>query len=273
MNRPSNIEINIEYEDPRYGVGIQSIIGTRQYQQDYGYLHMDKESILAVVCDGMGGLRGGEQASLTAAHMLVSAYRQQRPGNSRIKEFFWHEAQRADQAVSGLTDGRGSRLKAGTTLIAAHITGRRMTYLSVGDSKIYRLGKNGIDALTQEHNYLLMLNEALEKGEISQEQYHAECRTGKAEALISYIGMNGLRKIDVSQIELQKDEIILLCSDGIYKSLNDNQIWGIVKDNEFDMKLAARRLADMAMERRIRGQDNATALLIQYQPERILEDE
>ena len=68
-------------------VGITSIIGDRDYQQDYLYFSQNDKSTLATVCDGMGGLDGGEKASYTAANILGDAFensKQARCGGSHL---------------------------------------------------------------------------------------------------------------------------------------------------------------------------------------------
>ena len=46
-------------ENPWFEIGSSSILGTRSYQQDLGYFYTGRQEVLAVICDGMGGLEGG----------------------------------------------------------------------------------------------------------------------------------------------------------------------------------------------------------------------
>ena len=59
-------------------------------------------------------------------------------------------------------------------------------------------------------------------------------------------------------------DIVLLCSDGLFKSLSDSQIKALVRDNDMDLDIAADRLCQMAFSRRRGGQDNTSVLLLQY---------
>lgn len=78
--------------------------------------------------------------------------------------------------------------------------------------------------------------------------------------------MDNVKYIDVNPnpIELQQGDIIVICSDGIYKSLNESQVCAMVRDNDLDMNIAADRLTGMAQRYGVRGQDNTTAIMLEY---------
>ena len=245
-------------------VGAGSIIGTREYQQDYGYLYTDSDSAFGILCDGMGGLNGGERASRTAVEILAEDYEKKRP-REQILPFFEEEIAKADREVAALKNREGKRLKAGTTMVAALICQERLSYLSVGDSKIYLIRGGEILALTPEHNYRLKLHEDLKSGAISPKEYELQINTPKAEALISFIGMNGVARAELYETKLEDGDIVLLCSDGLYKCMNSRQIFAMVRDNDLDMEIAADRLLRMSEACAGRSQDNTTVILMKYQ--------
>ncbi len=252
--------------NPWFEIGVSSIIGTRSYQQDYAYIYTGTDAALGVVCDGMGGLEGGERASRTAVEQMVKDFHSL-PGHSGyMPDFFKRTAQRMDQAVCALKSRDGKPLKAGTTLVAVYCKGNQMYWVSVGDSKIYMIRGNEIVSVNREHNYRLALQMQLEAGMIDQAFYMKEEKTPQAEALISFIGMDNVKYIDVNSnpIELKPDDIIMVCSDGIYKSLNESQVCAMVRDNDLDMNIAADRVTAMALRYGVRGQDNTTAILMRY---------
>ncbi len=239
-----------------------TIIGTRKYQQDsYGCIETP-DGGLAVVCDGMGGLEGGEKASTLAVGMLMEDYL--RTPVTDYKEFFYQEAVKLDDLVYHITDEQGKLLGAGTTIVAVHIQGNMIHWLSVGDSKIYVIRSNAMQCIVREHNYRMMLNDLYMKGKISIEQYRSE--ESKAEALTSFLGIGNVSLIDQSEtpVELLKGDIILLCSDGLYKSLSDDKILAIITDNFFDLQRAANELTASALKYSGRGQDNTTVVLVRY---------
>ena len=150
------------------------------------------------------------------------------------------------------------------TVVAVVIENNKMYFLSVGDSKIYILRDNEILAVNREHNYRLSLDEKLKKGQITKEQYIAE--EDQAEALISYLGMGNVSLMDINNepFILQENDIVLLCSDGLYKRLPDKDIMQIIQLEEPDMNRAARRLTDVVMMRTRKNQDNTSLVLLQY---------
>lgn len=239
-----------------------SIVGTRKYQQDSYACVETPGGCLGVVCDGMGGLEGGERASALAVKTLVEDYIRCSGGDMRT--FFRNEIVKADDLVYHISDDTGRLIGAGSTIVAVHIKDGLMNWISVGDSKIYVIRKQAIRCIVREHNYRLTLNEMYMNGKITLEKYRAE--ESKAEALISFLGIGSVSLMDVNEapLELMQGDIILLCSDGLYKSLSDDRILAIITDNDFDMQRAADELTAAALRYSGRGQDNTTVAILQY---------
>lgn len=260
-----NIVQKIERDNPDIKVGLNSIIGTRQYQQDYVYYYSGSREVLAVICDGMGGLEGGEQASRIAAECLGNAFLSRNP-RTPVPDFLCEQAVVMNGRVADIKGKDGSPLRAGTTIVAVVIQENRLYWLSIGDSKIYIIRNEEMSQVNREHNYRLTLSEALKSGAISQERYDVEEKTRQAEALISYLGIGSLSLMDINRVpfEMQEGDMVLLCSDGLYKSLNDSQIKALARDNDIDMNIAADRLCSMALRCGRGVQDNTSVLIIQY---------
>ena len=129
------VTIKIEPEEIRgLEIGASSIIGTRKNQEDTIFGHREGEEALLIVCDGMGGLHGGERASKTAVESIAEAYFQN-PEIESVPEFLEEEAYLADEKVACLRTGQGEMLHAGTTAVVAVIKDRELYWLSVGDSR------------------------------------------------------------------------------------------------------------------------------------------
>lgn len=262
----SNLENVIEKKSQLNGsfdTGVFSLLGTRKYQQDFAGLIVTENGLSAVICDGMGGLNGGEKASSEAVRLFLQDYMNMACDDSK-SEFLRQEANKMDELVFQLKNSSGGPLKAGSTVVAVIIESFELYWMSVGDSRIYILRGDSMIQVTKDHNYKLKLNEALEAGDISPEKYEAEILSGQAEALISYIGMGGLKRVDINPkpFLLEDDDVILLCSDGLYKSLNEHQIMSLLKDNKVCSRVAAKRLSAMALQQSGKGQDNTTVLVI-----------
>ena len=111
--------------------------------------------------------------------------------------------------------------------------------------------------------YYKTLKEKVKKGEITQAI--ADADTTK-EALISYIGMDGVELVDGNDepFILQDGDVILLCSDGLFKSLSEAAISRIVRTFSDNIPMAAKILTYAAVDNRPRGQDNTTVILVKY---------
>lgn len=245
--------------------GYSSILGTREYQQDFGYLYTSADEALLAVCDGMGGLEGGERASRTAAGQLAEDFAALQ-NRDDIPGFFQQTAQRMNRAVRALKNSRGERLKGGTTLVAAYVRDGNVYWVSVGDSRIWLVRGDQIAAVNRDHNYRLSLKMQLQNGMIDQATYDSEERTPQAEALISFLGIEELKLVDGNRrpIALEPGDILILASDGVYKSLSDSQVLALARDNDLDMDIASDRITAMALRYGVRGQDNTTAVMMKY---------
>lgn len=248
-----------------FDTGIYSIMGTRDHQQDYAGIIGKRKGLAGIICDGMGGLKGGELASSISVNSFVSDYMEMMEGEA-VQDFLLREADKMDELIFQLADSDGNNLKAGSTVASVIIEDLNLYWFSVGDSRIYILRNNSILQITRDHNYRMQLNELLKRGEISEERYETESSGRQAEALVSHLGMGGLKYIDrnTKPFPLEPDDVILLCSDGLYKSLDDHQIMALLTDNKVSSRVSARRLVDMALTQAVRGQDNTTVIVIHY---------
>ena len=245
--------------------GYENIIGARESQQDNGCLYSSPEGTLAAVCDGMGGMEDGGKASLAAVQDLCEAYIS-RPKEMPVPEFFRSQALMINRKISEFRNAMGKRLNSGTTMVAAVIENGKLWWISVGDSRIYMLRSTEIKQVNREHNYRMALQQQLAAGEITQAFYNEEEKTRKADALISYLGMQNLTLMEInsSPFPLYPGDKVLLCSDGVYRSLTDQQIKALADDNDIDQEIAAKRICDMAKRYGGRTQDNTTMMILKH---------
>ncbi len=266
MNELNIVQLRKEQLPAEISVEAYSIIGNRKTQQDYAGVLAEPDRVLAVLCDGMGGLSGGERASREAVNTLLKDYQTKRPSGD-FADFLCREAVRMDAKVHGLKAADGNRLDAGTTIVSV-VVGRDGTaeWMSVGDSRIYLLRGDDLKQLTRDQNYRTFLETSLRNGEITREHFDRESKGRMAEALTSYLGIGNIKKIGRSrrQIALKPGDQLLLCSDGLYKSLSSDQIKAMLTDNQIDARVSAKRLVDMALAKAVKKQDNTTVVLIQY---------
>lgn len=242
---------------------MRSEVGARKNQQDSCYLDVGADgNAVAVICDGMGGLVGGEIASGEAVRAFAEAFESVRYTRQDFQEFFAEEMAALDYLVEDLTDETGSPLSAGTTLVAVAVKNDCLQWVSVGDSKIYLLRSGRMVCLPEEHNYQNLLNKQLLAGQIDEATYAREIRRGAA--LTSYLGMGGLRLVDQNKLPLLDGDRILLCSDGLYKAISEEQIAKTVLEYENDLEGALDSLQQQAALAAGRAQDNTSIVLLAY---------
>ena len=249
-------------------IGISSKIGTRKYQQD-SIVVMDGKTLsdlnskkcIAVLCDGMGGMEGGELASAVTAKTLYTDYCQMNPQN--IPSFFVNEVKKLDDIVCNLRDSNNRIMDSGSTLVCAVIEDSLLYWVSVGDSRIYILRKNEMVQVTTDHNYYSVLKSRVKQGLISQADADNDPRK---EALISYIGIGKDSEIGYNEkpIQLENGDMILLCSDGLFKTLTEAEIASIAFNYRNNAEIAAEKLTEAAIQKKRRGQDNTSVALILF---------
>ena len=248
----------------------RSAVGNRNYQQDALYVSPSKilasnkkTRVLAVVCDGMGGMADGGRASRTAIQMMVQGFQKvEKDPVLNVPLFFQRGIYAADHVIAGFPkeNGRGS----GTTMVACIVEDNRLYWASVGDSRIYIIRGRQMQQVTRDHNYWLRLQEKVAAGEIRPEEAMA---ARNKEALISYLGMGNVSLMDINTkpFEMQYGDMVMLCSDGITKTLPDTQIREIILADAVQPERKAEALVDAATHVNSHSQDNTSVILIHYE--------
>lgn len=242
---------------------VASHIGTREYQQDAAYVCeplAQDGTAFGILCDGMGGMEAGELVSSDVVAFCANRIAALSPEED-VADFYEQTILDANELVLDryVREGRES----GTTLVSAIMRGGRLHWASVGDSRIYILRGGEIARVTRDHNFALQLQELVEAGRLSQQEADADPRR---EALVSYIGAPVLEMVDVSRglFALEKDDLVLLCSDGLTKSLSDERILQLLEPPPHSLEEAARRLTLTAFDETPGGQDNTSVILMRY---------
>lgn len=232
-------------DQPR--LAIESIAGLRPYQEDAVLAEtLEDGRVLVAVADGMGGHAAGEIASAIALETLVEAIQE---GRSLAEAFSLANARVHDRAREPGQKGMG------TTLVAALVDDVGIHLANVGDSRGYLISQGGIERLTQDHSFVA---EAVKRG-----QSEAEAMAGPwKDALTRSIGTEAEVDVDVfGPLAVDGDSALLVCSDGLYKTLSDDELLRIYAQSG-SPRGAAQSLVSTALEKG--SDDNISVAIAEY---------
>lgn len=222
---------------------------TRQVNQDAYYLPANGERF-AAVADGMGGHRAGEVASAIAVTEFSRWLRwAARPDEDALS----HAVAEANHAI--YTESRRDPLKAGmgTTLTAVWLDERDVYLAHVGDSRAYLYRNGALIQLSRDHS---LVGEMLEKGVIT---YKESLTHPQRNYITRALGTGKSVEPDILRLDYKKDDIWLLCTDGLSNSVSTYEMAAILAKNlSWDEKL--QEMVQLALDRG--GRDNITALLV-----------
>lgn len=228
----------------------------RDMNQDYYYISTEQEEPqIFILADGMGGYKGGEVASClatkTALSYIKTNFEKILKDKEEILKLIKSAMEYANMVVYEKSNQEKELEGMGTTLEVCLIYNNKVYIGHVGDSRIYRIRKEFIRKLTHDHSYVEKL---VKDGTITrQEALHHP----KKNMLTKALGCTSFVEPDVTVKGFIKDDIILICSDGLTNMVEEEEIYKIIKE---DYTLAPNRLIDKANENG--GYDNVTAIVI-----------
>jgi len=218
---------------------------------------LDKNTILCIVCDGMGGAKSGDVASSLAAEVFAQEVKrcwssdldmemldQVLIGAVKLANFTVYDQSKQFEEFSGM----------GTTLVAVLLQGRSATIVNVGDSRTYCIGNGGIQQITKDHSLVQMM---IDRGELQPEQ--AKKYPGK-NLITRAIGTESAISSDIFHKQLSANEYLLLCSDGLSNLVDDQEILFEVVHGT-NKQQCCERLLNIAKNRG--APDNVTCILLQ----------
>ncbi len=258
---------SFEIKPSQYAIGCAQSVGKqRDHNEDaifyfnaiFANGEQDTQFGLFIIADGMGGHQFGEVASGSAAKAMGEYLVQklyfplfsidpELPSES-LQEMIENGVKNAQNAVLRNAPGGG------TTLTAVLILGEQVTTAHVGDSRLYSIYPDGrMEAMTNDHSLVRRL---LELGQITEKE--AENHPNK-NVLYRALGQSEPFKPDVQTIPLPKPGYMLICSDGLWGTVREDEIFRIVSSEDSPSK-ACSLLVDAANQ--AGGPDNISVILI-----------
>lgn len=218
----------------------------REVNEDAFY--NDSEQGLWAVADGMGGLARGDYASSVVVDAFVHYIKASSiAGCIRDMEIRLREAHA--NCRNSFKD-KGER--AGSTVAALYYYGGYGFLLWAGDSRIYRLRHNELQLLTTDHT---MAQQKIDSGAMTPRQ---AARHPSAHVLTRAVGVHQTLHLDLDFDPVQAGDRFLICSDGLYNELSNDELLSLLQEGEAQESVHA--LVNKALEQG--GRDNITAIVL-----------
>ncbi len=209
----------------------------------------------AVVCDGMGGVSGGQVASEICVNevsaRIEKGYHQGMSMKS-VKNLLVSAITAANIKVYETAEENPEYLGMGTTVVALVVLNGFAAISHVGDSRAYFISDD-IKQITKDHSVVQYL---IDLGRITPEQ----AKTHPDRNVITRaVGVSLDVDVDVEIIPINQNEIVLICTDGLYEYVSCDEMFDIVKNKDYDEP--AKVLLDMANN--AGGKDNITVVTVE----------
>jgi serine/threonine protein phosphatase PrpC len=245
---------------PGIELASQSDIGCQRENNEDQYAYWEpaadeefaRKGRLAIVADGMGGHEGGQEASRIAVEAIQEVFAETSDGDAQslLAIGFQIAHERILEYAAAHPELHGM----GTTATAIALRGNQLYYAHVGDSRLYLVRGTNISRLTHDHSYVGRL---VENGVISAAE--AEIHPQR-HILTAALGAGAELWPETPQhaIELQDDDVLILCTDGLWSLLSEHEILTVVLERE--PPEACRALIKMTKDRG--GPDNITVQIL-----------
>ncbi len=229
----------------------------RRNNQDYCLCEKLSDTLAyAAVCDGMGGANGGNVASSEACNEISRVLKEElkaEMSEQDLKELMEKAVTSANTKVYDMSCADENLSGMGTTVELAVIRGERLFVVHAGDSRVYRITSKGITQVTTDHS---LVQQLVELGQITQE----EARFHPSKNYITRaLGVEPELEVDFLTEPFEKDDIILICTDGLSNYFSTEELYEAVKSIK-EKKELAQCLVDIAKD--CGGSDNITVAIL-----------
>ncbi len=228
----------------------------RELNEDSFYISDSLDEVqLYMLADGMGGYKGGEIASKlaiqSAKNYIQSNFKEIEKDKDSIIQLVGSSVEYANMIVYEKSKENKELEGMGTTLDVCLIYNNRVFIGHVGDSRVYRIRKEFMRKLTQDHSYVQKL---VKDGTITKEEavHHPQ-----KNMLMKALGCNAFVEPDVMVKGFLKDDILIMNSDGLTNLVSQDEIFREAKKN---IEQAPKELVKIANENG--GYDNITVIVI-----------
>lgn len=233
-------------------------VGKRPYNQDRLGHWRTPEAVLLVLADGMGGHAHGEVAAeLTMRHIAAAFKHEAQPRLANPDLFLFRAVGRSHGMLLREARALGLPQSPRTTVVACVIQEGRAYWSHVGDSRLYLVRKGEVLVRTRDHT---RVQELIDAGRLREED--AATHPERNRLLQCVGGAQAPRISPTSHARLERDDIVLLCSDGLWGPLRERQIIAGLESGPLAEAVA--RLCALAQERAGPDSDNVSAVALAW---------
>lgn len=223
-------------------------------QDTFAVITLPDSSVLAVVCDGMGGANSGNIASQKATEVITSFFeRSYRKGldAAGITALLQSAILSANIEIFDLASKKKELSGMGTTVVAAYVSNEFTVISHIGDSRAYLIDTE-VTQLTRDHSVVQFL---VENGKLTYEEARVHPRRN---VITRALGIEAEVLVDSGEFKIKEGQSLLLCSDGLSNFITKEEIKDIF-DN-LDIQDVVKALVDKANNNG--GGDNITVVTV-----------
>ena len=209
--------------------------------------------ILALVCDGIGGSKAGDVASLMVTKFVGEAFSKTDSFTDfeTAKQWLLKIAHQANDEVFTKTLTSSDFEGMGTTLVGALFFNKQLIIVNVGDSRAYVLDDQDLNQITVDHS---LVNDLVASGQLLEEDAENHPQRN---ILTNALGVVGTLKVDI--FEVKEGRRLLLCSDGLSGYVSKDVMMSILNDSSVSLEENLFKLVNAAND--AGGYDNITVIL------------
>lgn len=220
---------------------------------------VNQEDNFFAVADGMGGHNGGDIASQLSVSIIPDFIK--RHADLAPAELMKETIETINRSILARAAQEPELHGMGTTITAIHFNGPQLILGNVGDSRVYMINNNCVYQMTRDHSFV---QEKLNMGIYSRDE---AVNDPQKNVLVRSVGFEKDINVDVFQYRICKNDIFLLCSDGLHGKVSDGDILQIIQKNiqdpsqckQSDVEAAVNELIQQANDNG--GQDNISVII------------
>lgn len=242
----------------RYQLGQATRLGNRVVNEDRIGIAECGDAVLMVVADGMGGYRGGQIASRTLVQRMLAQFKRNTFPVTNPADFLKELISDAHLAVIRAGGEQYPPIEPRTTCVVCLIQEGKAWWAHVGDSRLYWLRGGRVQERTIDHS---KIEELRRKGELSEKEMEKHPQRHLVTRCIGFQQHPPIPAISEG-IELEEQDMLLLCSDGLWGSLDDEVIEKTL--SEHSLEKAVEGMAYQAEFRAYPTSDNISLVAFQW---------